>query len=279
MKKEAIRPYFFNIRSTVFEAFPDEIEYILLTDAFFRGADEHRRQFFPLFAERFAEAGDAAFGLGFREFVGFREDDAERDAVFAEHLDEPQVDALRFEPDIDQHEQKMKPFASENVVRDDLREAVARGFRGAGVTVPGQVDQIPSVIDLEMIDQPCLAGHTRDLGQSVAAGQQVDERRFAYVAPTDERDIGQRIVRQLGDPLRGAFELDVSNLHGGCFVDAGASIFSSIRVRVYLARAGALGAYSSGRIEFAVKIGKMSRSAKGIRSFSCNRQDYTASCR
>ena len=145
-------PYFFNIRSTVSEARPDEIEYILLTDALFRGADEHRRQLFPLFAERFAEAGDAAFGLGFRELVGLREDDAERDAVFAEQLDEPQVDALRFEPDVYQNEQKVKPFASENVIRDDLREIVARRFRGAGIAVPGQVDQIPSVVDLEMID-------------------------------------------------------------------------------------------------------------------------------
>ena len=152
------RSYFSNIRLTVRDALFDEIEQFLSSEALFRGADEHRWKFLPLFAERFAEAGDTAVGLCFRQFVRFREYDAERDAVLTEHLDEIQVDGLRFESDVDQYEEEMEPFAAEYIIEDDFRELAAGRLRGAGIAVAGQVDQIPTVVDAEMVDKPCLPG-------------------------------------------------------------------------------------------------------------------------
>ncbi len=209
------RSYFFNIRLTVRDALFDEIEQFLSSEALFRGADEHRWKFLPLFAERFAEAGDTAVGLCFRQFVRFREYDAERDAVLTEHLDEIQVDGLRFESDVDQYEEEMEPFAAEYIIEDDFRELAAGRLRGAGIAVAGQVDQIPTVVDAEMVDKPCFARGSRDLGQPVAVCQHVDERRFAHVAAADERDVGKSVFRHLCDAFRGAFELGVPNLHDG----------------------------------------------------------------
>ena len=67
-----------------------------------------------------------------------------------------------------------------------------------------QVDQVPRIVDQEVVDEPRLAGCPRDLCQPLPAGQHVDERRLADVAAPDEGDVLQRILRNLRDALRAA---------------------------------------------------------------------------
>ena len=58
-------------------------------------------------------------------------------------------------------------------------------FRGAGVSVSGQIDQVPAVVDTEVVDQLGFAGYLGGLGDPAAA-QGVDQRGFADVAAADE---------------------------------------------------------------------------------------------
>ncbi len=128
---------------------------------------------------------------------------------------EIQVDGLRFESDVDQYEEEMEPFAAEYIIEDDFRELAAGRLRGAGIAVAGQVDQIPTVVDAEMVDKPCFARGSRDLGQPVAACQHVDERRFAHVAAADERNVAQVVFRDLRNAFGAALEFGFGDLHGG----------------------------------------------------------------
>lgn len=125
------------------------------------------------------------------EFVGFGEDAAERNAIHAEHLDEPQVDFLRFEPDIDQYKQQMELLAAQHVAGDEFREFALQAFRGASVAITRQIDQIPLIVDAEMVDKARFARRSRHLGQSSAVGKHIDERRFSHVAAPNESDVAR----------------------------------------------------------------------------------------
>ena len=158
-------------------------------------------------------AGGTAFELVARELVRLGEDDAERNAVFAQQPDEPQIDRLRFEPRVDQHEEEVHLLRPEHVVGDEFREFAPFALRDAGVAVARQVDQIPAVVDQEMVDEPCLTRRSRYFGQRTVAGEQVDERRLADVAAPDEGDVGQCVARNLRQLLRAAFEGGAFDLH------------------------------------------------------------------
>ncbi len=178
----------------------------------FDGA-EHREATPPLFTEHLFVAFDAACELCGRQFVGFGKDDAERNDLPAEHFDKAQVDLLGLQSGIDQHEQEVHPFASEYVVGDDFGELVALGFRCAGVTVTGQIDQIPTVVDAEMVDKPRLARGAGNFGQAAATCEHIDQRRLADVAAADEGELRERVFRQLRKTLGAAYELCLVDLH------------------------------------------------------------------
>ena len=214
LPRPAVSPPFPGLRVSVLtQAFVDEGEDLFAPGAFLRRGDEHRRQLLPLFGERRAEALHALLLLGLRELVGLGEDDGERDAVLAQHLDEAQVDLLGFEPDVRQHEQEVHLLALENVVGDEFRELSALRLRRAGVAVAGQIDEIPGVVDAEMVHQTGFAGRSRHLGQPSAGGEHVDERRLADVAAPDEGDVFQAVFRDLRYALRRAFEFGFGDLH------------------------------------------------------------------
>lgn len=196
------------------EAVADPLEQLLAPGPLFGRGHHHRRQLLPLLRKGLREAGDAAAGLRSGELVGLGEDDSERDAVFAQHLDEAQVDLLRFEPDVDQHEQEVQLLAAEHVVGDDLGELVAPALRRAGVAVARQVDQIPPTVDQKVVDKPRLAGRSRDFGQPGAPGKHVDQRRFAHVAAPDEGDLFEVVFGNLSDALGRTAKFGFVDLHG-----------------------------------------------------------------
>lgn len=191
----------------------DEIENLLAPGALFGRGDEHRRELLPAFRELCGVTFDALLALGFRELVGLGEDQPEGDAVHAEHLDELQVDLLGFEADVHQHEEIVEPFAAEHIVGDELREGAAYALRRTGVSVPGQIHEIPGVVDAEVVDKPGFAGCSRDFGESRPAGEHVDERRFADVAAADEGDVAQVVLRDLRNAFGTAPEFGSVDLH------------------------------------------------------------------
>lgn len=107
----------------------------------------------------------------------------------------------------------MHLFALDDVVGDQFRKLAALCFRRAGVAVAGQVDQIPGVVDAEVVDETCLSGRPRHLGQPCAGGEHVDERRLSDVAAPDEGDVFQVVLRDLRNALGRAFEFGFGDLH------------------------------------------------------------------
>ena len=55
-----------------------------------------------------------------------------------------------------------------------------------GVSVAREVDEIPFVVDDEMVDEQRLAWRRRSLCQVLVVSQHVDKAGFSYVAPADE---------------------------------------------------------------------------------------------
>ena len=121
--------------------------------------------------------------------------------MFAEHPDKIEVDLLRIEPGIDQHEQENHRLPFLHVIGNQLRELPALVFRNARIAVSGQIDQIPLRIDFKMIDQPGFTGSRGNFGQSRTIGQHVDQRRFADVRAADQRKFRQTVRRTLAQLL------------------------------------------------------------------------------
>ena len=107
----------------------------------------------------------------------------------------------------------MEPLAAEHIVGDELREGAAYAFRRAGVSISGQVHEIPGVVDAEVVDKTRFSGRSRDLGESRPAGEHVDERRFADVAAPDEGDVAQVVLRDLRNAFGTAPEFGSVDLH------------------------------------------------------------------
>ena len=112
-----------------------------------------------------------------------------------------------------EYEQEVHLLALEHIVGDDFGELAAFGFRRAGVSVAGQIHQIPCVVDQEVVDEPCLAWRSRYFGQPLPSGEHVDERRLADVAAPDEGDVFQVVLRDLRNALGRAFEFGFGDLH------------------------------------------------------------------
>ncbi len=188
-------------------------QYFVAADALFTRREHHRRQLLPLLGKSRAEQRYVAVALGRRQLVSLCEDDAERDAFASEHLYEAQIYALRFEPRVDQHEQIVHLLAAQHVVRYQLRKFATLALRHACISVTGQIDQIPAVIDQKVVYQLRLAGRARDLGQRAVARQHVYKRRLADVAAPDKGYVAQIVLRDLRNALRAALEYGFVDAH------------------------------------------------------------------
>ena len=159
----------------------DVVEEFVAANAFFGGGDEDGGEFFPAFEELGAIGRDVFLFFGFAELVGFGEHNAEGHAVFAKPVDELHVDFLRSVTGIDEHEKVGQLLAVENVVFDDSAEFFAGRFVSLSIAIAGEVDDIPTVVDEEVVDEHRFAGSGGCHGETVAAGEHIDERGFAYV--------------------------------------------------------------------------------------------------
>ena len=104
------------------------------------------RQFLPLFRE-FAEVMlDVSGKLPLRELIGFREDDAEWDAVLAEPFDELHIDTLWFVARVDKKKEVHHLFATQDVARYHPLQFVPLLLSPLGVTITWEVDKMPLFI-------------------------------------------------------------------------------------------------------------------------------------
>lgn len=75
---------------------PDAVKDFFSALPCFAACHEVGRQFFPLLGKRIEVEFDVCGEFASRHFVGFRENDAKRDAVLAQPFDELQIDTLWF---------------------------------------------------------------------------------------------------------------------------------------------------------------------------------------
>jgi len=97
---------------------------------------------------------------------------------------------------VDQHEQIVHLAAAPHIIHDQFGKAAPLSLRHPSIAVPGQVDQIPRVVDQEVIDQAGFARSSRDLGQR-PLHQHVDQRRFSHVAAPDKCEFNHPVIGNL----------------------------------------------------------------------------------
>ena len=153
----------------------DVVEDSVASYAFFARGFENGGQFFPGFEQSGEVGGNFLFARGGRLLVHFGEDDAEWHAVLAEPLHEFEVDFLGFVAAVDEDEQVCHLLTPENVAFDDAFEAVAVGFASASVAVAGKIDDIPLVVDEDVVDKHGLTGSRRSHGETGLSCEHVDE--------------------------------------------------------------------------------------------------------
>lgn len=177
----------------------DVVENLFPALALLRAGHEMGRQLLPCFPHGMEEGLDILFHLRRLQLVGLGEHQRERNAALAQPVDELAVDFLRFVAHVDQHENVGKLLAPENVRRYHLLQLVKHRLRTLGKAVTGQIDQIPTVVDDEVVDEKRLAGSGRCLRQSLVIAQHVDEARLAHVRPADEGIFGLMVFGTLSE--------------------------------------------------------------------------------
>ena len=109
------------------------------------------------------------------DLIRFGEYQGERDPVAAKEAKELPVGFLHLQTCIDQEKQADQVFSFQYIIPDHLHHLLPLGTGHSGITVPWQVNQVPFVIDQEMIDQ---LGFPRGRGcfcQLVPVGKHIDK--------------------------------------------------------------------------------------------------------
>ena len=158
---------------------------------------ENRRQFVPRLPQYPGETSDVRRCFIGRLFVTFGKDQAERNTVFAEHPDKLQIDSLRFEPGVDQYEKRNHIIAAKHIIGDQTRKGPPLILRHPGISISGQIDQIPRVIDLKVVDQAGFSGSGRNFGKPRTICQQIDQLGLTDIRPADKGKLRERIFRIL----------------------------------------------------------------------------------
>ena len=119
-------------------------------------------------------------------FIGFGEYEAEGDLPFAQFIDEFKVVLLGTVAAVDEDENCHQVFPFAKIIFDHFLPFLPTADRDFGKTVTGEIDNIPFIVDIEMIDELCLTRRAGGLGQPLIIGNQVDQRGFADIAAADE---------------------------------------------------------------------------------------------
>ena len=107
--------------------------------------------------------------------VGLGEDETKGDAPLAQLVDKFQIDLLRRMPAIDKDEDadEVLPFAQ--IIFDHLFPLFTLVLGDFGEAITREVDDIPGIVDVEMVDQLRLTGRTGGLGQLIAVAKHIDQ--------------------------------------------------------------------------------------------------------
>ena len=96
---------------------------------------------------------------------------------------------------VDEDESAAEVFSFEEVFGDELVELVAQFLRDLGVTVAGEIDEAPGVVDFEEVDLAGATGSFGNPGEAGLVGEHVDQRGFSDIGATNEGELRERRAR------------------------------------------------------------------------------------
>ena len=140
-------------------------------------------------------------------FICLGEDDAKRDLPLAQPIDEFEVILLGAVAAVDKDENGHQVFAFAEVILDHFFPFFPAGQGNLGEAITGKVDDIPFVVDVEMIDQLGLTGGTGGLGQFLTVADHIDQGRLADIAAADKSIFRPVRFRTLSI-IRAAYHVD-----------------------------------------------------------------------
>lgn len=119
-------------------------------------------------------------------------------------------------PAVDEHKDTHQVLSFTEIVFDHFLPFFPLALGDFGKAITGQIDHIPFVVDIEMIEQLGLPGSVGGLGHLVIIAKHVDQRGFADIASPDEgilRTIRSRTfgIIRAADDINGGM-----NVHKGC---------------------------------------------------------------
>ena len=153
----------------------DIVEHFVAAIARDRGGENYVGKFVPRCGERLFESGKVFHHLTLIFLIGFCKDDGERDAIFAKELDKGEVDFLGRDARIDQNEDVGQLFAFEHIVGGHFLPKGAVVAGSARIAIAREIDEIPLLVDEEMVDELGFAGASACFSEVLHTRQHIDE--------------------------------------------------------------------------------------------------------
>ena len=149
------------------------------------------RKFLPLFTQLLQVVADVAVYPAAFQLVGFGENDGKRHSVLAQPFYESEVYGLRFVAAVDEDKEAGHLLALQNVGLYDALNLFLAFLSALGIAVARKIDDVPVLINQEVIDEHGLSRSCGCHGESFTPRQHVDEAGFSNVGTSDEGVFGE----------------------------------------------------------------------------------------
>ena len=145
--------------------------------------------------------------------INFIEYQRKRESELQQPLNKFEVNALWAESGIENHIGAGKAFATTDVFGDDIMKKIARLLADFGVTVAGEVDEAPLLVEDEIIDQFRVSWGSRDLCKVLFSSKHIDQRRLSDVRSPNQSAFRHRYLGTFGESRGTEFESSRFDAH------------------------------------------------------------------
>jgi hypothetical protein len=107
------------------------------------------------------------------------------------------------------------------VVRNEFLELGFTGFGNSSISITGQIDQVPGLIDQKVIDQLGFSWPAGRFGKTLTVGQHIDQGRLSHVGPAYKGIFWEFTFGTFFDVLIGHHKFCTGNIHAAKIKDEG----------------------------------------------------------
>ena len=143
-------------------------------------------EFLPFLLQSLEESGDISKGFGTRLLIGFGENEAEGNSILTKEMNEIEVYLLGSESTIDEYKEAQKLLTANDIVVNHLHQFVLFLLTSLCISITRKVNKVPTVIDLEIVDEHGFTRHTTGFRQTFVLGEHVDEAALPHIRPSYE---------------------------------------------------------------------------------------------